>query len=117
MPAVAALAACQADPQPLSMFVPGHDGSMYLPAERLEGHLTLGFEASTFNDCWFAMTEQAARQLGRADAEASARGPHEYRVVIMGNRAPHLDLGGYGHLGAYSCQVRAVRFLSIEPAS
>jgi hypothetical protein len=116
--AIAALTACETAPPPRSepVSVPGHPGIAYLPEQRMEGDLTLGFEISALDRCWFDMTAKASAQFERWAPEASSRGPHYYRVVIIGRSTPPLDPGNseYGHLGVYPCQVQATRILSVK---
>ena len=93
--------------------VTGHPDIFYLPETRMRGPLTLGFEVSSFDRCWLEMTRAAARQLYRLAPEIEERGPHFFRVLMIGRRTPGTE-GHFGHLGAYPCQVQAVRFLSVR---
>lgn len=112
---LAALAACQAKPEPLTVTVPGYPEVVNMPAKRMTGTLTLGFEISRFNQCWFDMTRAASARFQRIAPEASGRGPHRYRVVMFAMRTPSSDPAiQYGHLGMYPCQILATRFLSVK---
>lgn len=112
--AALALAACGTTSSREYDFVPGYPGVDYSPAERMAGELTLGFEVSQFGECWFEMTGEAARQFRELAPEARGRGPYRYRVEMMARRAPAAEGRSFGHLGAYPCQVRASRFLSVQ---
>ena len=109
-----ALAACGTTSSGEYDFVPGYPGADYLPAERMAGELMLGFEVSRFEQCWFEMTGEAARQFRELAPDARGRGPYRYRVEMMARRAPSAEGRTFGHLGAYPCQIRASRFLSVQ---
>ncbi|HYI63835.1 MAG TPA: hypothetical protein VEW71_03005 [Allosphingosinicella sp.] len=109
-----ALAGCATTAPAERDFVPGYPGVDYLPAERMAGELTLGFEVSRFEQCWFEMTGEAARRFRELAPDARGRGPYRYRVEMLARRAPSAEGRGFGHLGAYPCQIRASRFLSVQ---
>ncbi len=108
------LAACGTGATQEYDFVPGYPGVDYLPAERMAGELTLGFEISRFEDCWFEMTDEAALQFRQLAPESRRRAPYRYRIEMRARRAPSAEGRSFGHLGAYPCQVRANRFLSVQ---
>ena len=112
--AILALAACATGPAPERDFVPGYPGLDYLPAERMAGELLLGFEIARFEGCWFEATRAAAAQLDARVPEWRGRGPYRYRIEMIARRAPEAEGRGFGHLGAYPCQLRASRILSIR---
>ncbi|MBC2776139.1 hypothetical protein [Parasphingopyxis marina] len=94
------------------------------PAE-MWGIWAIGFETSNFvgcasesdcpepgedNGCWLDFTSEAAAQL---DPALRDRRDHwRYRMRIRGTREE--GAGGYGHLGAYECQITAEEILSME---
>lgn len=114
--ALAVVAGCGSATFPAPVPVLGHPEIFYLPEERLRGRLVVGFEVFTFDDCWLEMTRDAATQFSRLAPEADGRGPHFFRVTMIARRTPPGLGHRFGHLGAYACQVQAIRFLELSPA-
>lgn len=113
LPAFALLLAAAPGERP-PVPVIGHPDIFYLAETRMRGALTLGFEVSSFDGCWLDMTRPAARRLHRLAPETEERGPHRFRVTMIGRRTPPGLDHRFGHLGGYPCQVEAVRFLSVR---
>jgi hypothetical protein len=87
----------------------------YLPAERMEGDLNLSSGTYEFQGCNFIASGEAARVLGSVAGDNWRT--YQFRVKMIARRTPPRapELGGFGHLmRQFSCQIEAVRFISIE---
>jgi len=100
------------------------DGYRYGPRRRFKGVSYSAFEVSSFGGCWFTNSFEFYRQFEQLHLPQPPPGSQEtrYELEFIGRQtiAKPGRLGGYGHLGMWSCQIRAetlisARLLSPEP--
>jgi hypothetical protein len=92
------------------------DGQLYGPRRRFKGVQAGAFELSSFGGCWFANSLEFYRQFERLGLPkpAPTEGLVEYELEFIGRQTlgKRGEFGGYGHLGMWSCQIRAETLIS-----
>ena len=87
------------------------------PERSFTGHLRLGFERQSFDECWLDFRGSAMRDLGRlapSPALADQTAPYGAEVTLTGRRRDMINAAGndfmgqgFGHLGMYPCLIEA----------
>lgn len=92
------------------------DGQRYGPLQRFKGVQAGAFELSSFGGCWFANSLDFYRQFEALGLPkpAPANEVVEYELEFIGRQTlgKRGEFGGYGHLGMWSCQIRAETLIS-----
>ena len=92
------------------------------PEQTFTGRLVMSFERQSFDGCWLNFGAGALGQLAAlapSPALASQSGHYSANVTLVGQRRGMLNVGsqgpmpyGYGHMGAYECEIKARRIVS-----
>jgi hypothetical protein len=102
----------------------------YGPAQKMVGMYSIGNERVNFticgpisdsecyervDPCWFQYSDKAAEPIHRAleSQGLSDSGSGEFKMTIIGQRRDTDADVGFGHLGVYSCEIRAQSVLEI----
>jgi hypothetical protein len=114
--ALALLAGCVHPPEPP---LPPHQGP-FGAEQTFTGVLRLGFERQSFDECWLDLTNTASNDLYRlapSPALADSQASYSADVTLVGRRRnvengepePGYNSVGFGHMGAYPCEIQATR--------
>ena len=94
------------------------DGETYGPLTRFKGEQASAFELSSFEGCWFSNSPEFYRQFQRLNLPDPPRSLDvvRYQLEFDGRRTVRkkedTSIGGYGHLGMFSCEIRAETLIS-----
>ena len=96
------------------------EGELYGPPARFKGVHAIAFELSAFKGCWFTNGAEFYRQFKRLALPDPPRTTDvvEYELEFIGRRTVRKRddgaIGGFGHLGMFSCQIRAEKLISAK---